>query len=72
MLSILAWGRVDDGDNGDGGRRGWIKTHSKHKNTFDLSHQHEHGSKTLRYLKKRDWREYESRDRDRDADAQTE
>ena len=55
---ILAYGRYRGvGDHGyhrhGGGRRGgYVKTHSKHKSSFNMAHSHEHGEETFRRLKR--------------------
>ena len=54
LLGILAISAWDDDDNGERGRGGYVKTHSKHKSSFNMAHSHEHGRETVRRFK-RDW-----------------
>ena len=52
---ISAWDD-DDYDYGRGGRRrgGYVKTHNKHKSSFNMAHSHEHGRESVRRFKRED------------------
>ena len=57
FLSILAWDDEGlDWRRGGGGRRrgGYVKTHNKHKSSFNMAHSNEHGRETVRRFRRED------------------
>ena len=47
-----AWDRGDDEDDDRRRGGGYVKTHNKHKSSFNMAHEHERGRETVRRFKR--------------------
>ena len=56
FISAYDKDRDIDIDYGVGSRRrgGYIKTHSKHKSSFKMAHEHEHGHESVKRFRRDD------------------